>query len=93
MSEPVTVKLQHPIRLGESQVIEELIIRPLTGRDLRRLPQASNLDTTLALAGRLSGQPDAVIDRLTGEDLAEVLQAVDNFMPSGRPTGSAPSGS
>jgi Phage tail assembly chaperone proteins, E, or 41 or 14 len=89
---PVTVKLRTPIEFG-SQRIEELAFRPLTGKDLRKLPEGSSMDVTLVLAGRLSGQPDPVIDKLTGDDLWEVMTVVSGFMPGGPPTGSAPSAS
>lgn len=87
---PVTVKLRTPIALGEER-IESLTFRPPTGKDLRRLPEGGDMDVTLALAARLSGQTDIVIDRLQGEDLWEVLQVVGGFTPGGRATGKEPS--
>jgi hypothetical protein len=92
MDGPVTVKLRKPIQFG-SQVIEELTFRPVTAKDLRRLPvlDGFSMDTVLVLAGRLSGQPDPVIDKLTGADLAEVIDLVTGFMPASRPAGNEPS--
>lgn len=90
MTEPVTVKLRHPIQFGK-ELIEELTFRPVTGKDLRRLPQGGEMDVTLALAGRLSGQPDPVIDKLTGDDLRDVLRTVNDFFSGGPPTGSTSS--
>lgn len=92
MADPVTVKLKHPIALG-SQTIEELTFRPVTGKDMRRLPMIDGLemDAILTLAGRLSGQSDPVIDKLTGEDLEEVISLVSGFMPGSRVGGPTPS--
>lgn len=92
MADPVTVKLKAPIQFG-SQVIEELVFRVPTGKDFRRLPiiNSLELDTVFVLAGRLSGQPDAVIDKLTGDDLEEVIALVSGFMPGSRLTGGTPS--
>jgi hypothetical protein len=88
MSEPVTIKLRTPIQLG-TETIEELVFRPPTGKDFRRLQTQTGyeIDTVLALAGRLSGQPVPVIDKLSGDDLTEVFAIVSGFMPAGRPTG------
>lgn len=91
MADPVTVKLKTPIQFG-SQLIEELSFRAPTGKDFRRLPIVSGLelDTVLVLAGRISGQPDAVIDKLTGDDLEEVISLVSGFMPGSQQTGKTP---
>lgn len=93
MTDPVTVKLRAPIQLGREQLIEELTFRAPTGKDFRRLPTVPGyeMDTILALAARLSGQTDLVIDKLSGEDLEEVVALVAGFMPGSRPTGRSPS--
>ena len=91
MAEGRTVKLRTPIDFG-SQRIEELTFRTPAGKDFRRLPpDGSSMDVTLILAGRLSGQPDAVIDKLSGDDLWEVMTIVGGFMPGGPATGSTSS--
>lgn len=88
MAEPRRVKLREPIRFG-SEVVEELVIRAATAKDCRRLPMVSGyeFDSILILASRLSGQPDAVIDKLGGDDLEEVIEIVSGFMPGSRGTG------
>lgn len=92
MPESRTVKLRTRIELG-SQTFTELTFRPLTAKDLRHLPIIAGLemDALLALAGRLSGQSEPVIDLLSGEDLEEVIEIVKGFMPGGRRTGATPS--
>lgn len=90
---PKTVKLRSPIQFGKDQLIEELTFRPPTAKDFRRLAIVSGyeMDTVLTLAGRLSGQPDAVIDKLTGGDLEEVIAIASGFMPGSQSTGKTPS--
>jgi len=92
MSESVTLKLQTPIQFG-SEVIEELTFRPPTAKDYRLLPARDGYPfaTLLALAGKLTGKPDAVIDKLAGADLDAVLEIAGSFMKGGRPTGNEPS--
>lgn len=77
---PVPVRLRYPIALGD-EAITVMTIRPPTGKDFRRLQceDGYELDTMLRLASRLSGQPDAVIDHLAGEDLENVLRVVKDF--------------
>lgn len=91
-SGPVTVVLRDPIKFG-SQTITELTIRPAKAKDLRGLQTRTGyeLDTALALASRLTGQPNPVIDELAGEDFAEVMAAVADFMPGSQTIGVKPS--
>lgn len=85
-----TVKLKTPIE-GADQQLTELSFRPLVAKDLRRLKLSEDykLDLLLDLAGRLSGQPDHVIDQLAGSDLQEVIAVVSGFLATGLGTGSA----
>ena len=94
MAGPVKVKLKDPIPWGKGNLIEEIEIRPPSAKDFRKLPMIDGLemDTTLLLAERLSGLPAEAIDKLTGDDLAEVVAVVTGFMPRFRATGSASSG-
>lgn len=86
--EPRTLKLKAPIEFG-SQRIDELTFQPLSGKMLRGLRVVAGLeiDAMLTLAGRLTGQPDPVIDKLTGDDLEEVIAIASDFMPGTRRTG------
>lgn len=92
MADPIKIKLAQPVKFG-SQVVDELTIRPPTGKDFRRLKVESGyeMDATLELAERLSGQPRPVVDGLSGDDLTRVLEVVAGFMPGGPATGSTPS--
>lgn len=90
MAEPVTVKLRKPIPFG-SETITELTLRPVKGKDLRRLKADRPIPMTLELAGYLSGQVTEVIDELEGGDLAEVLRVASDFFEAFHETGSEPS--
>jgi hypothetical protein len=80
--EPVTVKLRAPISFGK-ETVEELTFRLPTAGELRKLSIRTGfeLDYVLGLAGVISGQPDAVINKLSGEDLEEVVAVVSGFTP------------
>lgn len=86
-----TVKLRAPIQFG-SETITELTFRPVTGKDLRSLRMRDDypMEFALALAGKLAGQPDAVIDMLAGQDLEEVVAIASGFMSSSPATGKTP---
>jgi hypothetical protein len=79
----VTIQLRNPVAFG-SQTIGELVIRPPRTKDLRGLKISGDngLDVLLTLAGRLSGQPDPVIDGIAGEDINKLLEVVGRFFPA-----------
>lgn len=72
---PVTIKLRKPVDIG-SETITEVTVRPATAKDFRGLPEK---DRALKLAGRLTGQSDAFIDKLEFRDLKEVMAQVQDF--------------
>lgn len=87
MSEPVTIKLRKPITFG-NRTVAELTIRPIKAKDLRRINDAdSSMVQALDLASYLSGEVKQVIDELEGDDLWEVVAAVNGFFRDTRGTG------
>lgn len=81
-----TIKLDDPISYG-SETISSLELRKPKAKDMRGLPLQMGMDDMLKLAGRVSGQPDSVIDELSINDLGRVMEVVGNFMQAGRATG------
>lgn len=93
MSEPVVITLRKPVRAGQ-ETIAELTIRPVRGKDLRRLnPSDPPLVQTLNMLSWLSGQPMKVVDELEGDDLGTALGVVNDFLFATQGTGSKPSDS
>ena len=86
MAETKVVKLKEPIEFG-SQTITELAFRRPKAKDFRQFPGTPNMGDILDLAGRLCGQPKAVIDELDVVDMTEVARVVEGFIPAGRGTG------
>ncbi len=87
--------LKKPIQLGEGPAITELVFREeVISGDLRGLKVQSLadplLDDLLKIAGRLSAQPDVVMNRLSMTDLAEVVTLVTGFLNAGPETGTTP---
>jgi hypothetical protein len=87
-----TVKLREPVELGEDKVVELTFRKPQAG-DMRRFPAGpgATIGDYLDLASSLSGQPKAVIDRLSIADMQDVVELIDGFGQGGRGTGTAPS--
>lgn len=91
--------LKKPITVGEKgQPVTGLVFREeVVAGDLRgiKLGDMGNLltDDMLRIAGRLSGQPDVVMNRLGLEDFARVIEIVLPFLNPGQQTGSEPSAS
>lgn len=87
LSEPVVIKLRKPATFG-SRTIEQMTIRPLKGRDMRRYEQASGqVGKSLLFASILSGEMPGMIDELEGEDLGAVMDTVNDFFAAIHRTG------
>lgn len=92
MSEPVVIKLRKPVTFG-SKVIDTITLRPLKGKDMRRLKESDgNVGNALNFASILSGELPEVIDEIEGEDLGAVMSAVNDFFLAIRGTGGTSSG-
>ncbi len=86
-SEPVTIKLRKPITIG-NRTVEQLTIRPVKAKHMRAIKaNDTSLSTTLLMASKLSGEISEVIDELEGDDLRDVLEAVNAFFFAIQPTG------
>ena len=93
MADSVTIRLRHPITFG-GRVVDVLTIRPLKAKDLRRMKDSDTaLQSSLNMAAWLSGEVFQVIDELEGEDLAEVMQVVNDFFLVIHRAGRSPSDS
>lgn len=91
MAEPVTITLSKPIESGKT-TITELTIRPVKGKDLRRLkPSDPPLVQTLNMLSWLSGQPMQVIDELEGDDIGKATEVVNDFLFATQRTGDSSS--
>lgn len=93
----VTLKLKKPVALGEKgEPVTELHFRgEVVAGDFRGLKLVSLMDLStddmLTIAGRLSGQPDALLNKLSLVDFAEVVKVVLPLLGPGPETGSGPS--
>ena len=88
--ESVTIPLKHPIIFGEKR-IEELVVRPMTGRDQMLLTKdiaKQPLAAVGELAAYLTGQPSQVIAAITGQDLGALNKVVQRFFTDSQETGS-----
>lgn len=84
--------LKEPITVGETTVTELIFREKICAGDLRGLPmrEPPHFDDMIKIAGRLCGQPDPVIFKLTGDDIGEVIGIVSGFMGAGAETGKTP---
>lgn len=80
----VTIKLEHPIEIG-NELIEEITMRRPKGKDMKAcIKGVNNVAESIALAARLSEQLPVVFDEMDGADLTAVLDEVGNFLQRGR---------
>lgn len=77
--DPYTMTLRRTIVVGKDTKVAELTFRPMEGADMRGLPE-NKLDMLLKVIGRLTGQPDAVVNKLRGADLGEAIKIAGVFM-------------
>jgi hypothetical protein len=87
--------LKRPIQLAEGEpAITVLTFREeVVAGDMRGIPvrEPMHFDDLFKLAGRLSGQPDAVINKMSFADMGEVISIVMGFTGAGQATGNGPS--
>ena len=86
MSEKV-VKLREPIQFG-SETITELKFKKPKAKHFRKLSTSDGMDATLTLASKLCDQTPSVLDELSVDDMAEVIEVIDGFLPDSLKTGS-----
>ena len=81
-----TVNLSKPISFGTESITKLELREPVAG-DLRGMPLNMGMDEMLALAGKLSAQPDSVINQLSIPDMAKVMEVVGDFLQGSPATG------
>lgn len=83
----VTIKLEYPVEFADDE-ITEIKLRRATGKDLKlAMKGQNNVQDSIALAVRLSGQLPAVFDIMDASDLTAVLDEVGNLLKSGQRIG------
>ena len=93
MSAPIVYRLKHPVVLRSAdgavvQQLEELTLRRLKGRDMRKLDGAAgNGSALLALLAASADLPPSTADQLDAEDVTEAGTVVAGFLGGSLPTG------
>lgn len=89
MSEPVRYTLKHPVTLifrgpeGErEEQLTELTLNRLKGKALRGLP-ANEAEQALHLIGKSAGLTPMEVDLIDLEDIADLGEVIEGFMPPG----------
>lgn len=86
--------LKRPVSVGSVEVTELVFREELVAGDLRGVKASSlsdpTIDDLLKISGRLCGQTDQVMSRLSVDDLGRVLEVVGGFLSGGPPTGPTP---
>lgn len=85
------VELKQPVQFG-SETIKQLELRPATAKDMYSLPLEPVMGDFAKVLGKLSGQPDYVIENLHPEDLFSAIGMLTDFLQLGPRTGEKPSG-
>lgn len=83
------IALAEPLKAG-SQAITELVVKPMRAKHMAGMPldkAAMQFSHLLEIAGRLTGQPPAVLGEIRGQDLADLLEVVGGFFSDFLPTG------
>ena len=90
------ITLKEPVKFGEAEISvlvfrDKLCAGDLRGVKLQKLDEMLT-DDVLKIAGRLCAQPDPVMNALSIEDLAQVVEVLGGFFGagSGPQTGKTP---
>lgn len=90
LKEPISIELHYPVKIGESEdaeVVSSLTFKRPHGKEMRDIPAKPVVGDLLKLAGRLSGHPQIVFDRLEMCDFNRVIEAMGDFLDDGQRTG------
>lgn len=88
--DPVEVTLKAAGQEPRNETITALEVREFKGRDMRALDGLADTQAgsiALALAARITRQPIQVIEELGKADFVWLFEFVQDFLPSGPPTG------
>ena len=93
MTDHVIYKLKEPIQHGEELITELKFRTKVVAGDLRGITVREDFEfgDLLKIAGRLSAQPDGVINKIAWQDVGEVVGLISGFMGGGRTTGTSSS--
>ena len=88
-NEPLKVfKLKHPIKFGSETIDTLEINRRLKAKDLKEMPTSNQrMGDMMKIVSKLFAQPMKVIEELDAEDLLEITEVVNDFLPSSLATG------
>lgn len=83
----VTIKLKHPIQIGDIKT-EELTFRKPVVADLLVMDEAQgDVDRQVRLIGALTDLPSGWVKKLDWEDFFAASEVVNGFLPDGQETG------
>ncbi len=85
MTDTATVKLSHPLTVGDKTIAEVTIRRPRV-RDLRALERArepgmNEMDQSIAMAAALCQIPAEAMDDMDATDFAAISEVITSFFP------------
>ena len=76
-----TLKLENPIRDTNGEVVlEELVFEPVTAEAVWDMSPQLGMGELLRLAGKLTGQPESLIRKLSGVDVGRVIEVARSFL-------------
>lgn len=78
-AQPVTINLLEPIKFGE-ETIAQIVLQPIRGKHLKKMPAKPEMDDLMNLASKLSGVPLPVFDEMIGKDIVRIGEAVGEML-------------
>lgn len=86
-STPHVLKLKQPFFVGQKEITEISFNAP-KAKHIRAMPaDGGTFGDIMTIAGKLSGEPPSLIEKLGPEDFAAVTELVTLFLIGSRPTG------
>lgn len=77
------IKLASPIEWGEETITEIRIAKP-RGKQFKKLPmEPKTMEDMFPFIASITDQPPAVLDDLEIEDLLQLMEKVEGFIPGG----------
>jgi hypothetical protein len=88
LKHPITQTFKAAGGQAREETLTEITLRRIQGGDIRWMERMANKPgLSLGLIGRLAQLDEATVDKLDAEDIADISEVIEGFLPDSLKTG------